>query len=163
MSTSTTSPPTGWLFGRLAEQSPLTGHEPDALNEVSSEAIPIVLPSRRCSLDTNADDLAVTLDGSEACDGSDTGRLTSPLSSQEREVSADPFVASFSHSHSSMGKPRSSRDSGSVKGSQMENARFLSERSKIHDFHEWKGDQAFQRECGALTKLSEAQFELDRS
>lgn len=36
---------------------------------------PIVLPSRRCSLKSNADDLATTL----ACDRSDVGRLFSPL------------------------------------------------------------------------------------
>ena len=104
MSTSTTTPPGLW-FGRLAEPSPLTGYEPNALNEVSSDATPVVLPSRRCSLGTNADDLATALDASEACDRSDVGRLTSILVSQEREASAIPSSASFSHSHSSIGKP----------------------------------------------------------
>ena len=127
------------FFPSMSTQSPLTGYEPNALIEVSSEATPTVLPSRRCSLESNADELAVTLDASEARERSDTGRLTSPLFSQEREVSANPFSATFSHSHSSIGKPRrdvnqcssfeksltrskrtSSRDSGSVQGFQME-------------------------------------------
>ena len=65
-------------------------------------------------------------------DRSDVGRLASPLFPQEREVSANPFSASFSQSHSSIEKSRrdvsqhtsietsmtrkSSRDSGSVQG-----------------------------------------------
>ena len=140
---------------------------------MSSEATLIILPSRRCSLETNADDLAVTPGGSEACDRSDMGRLTSPLFSQEREVSANPISASFSHSHSCIGKPRrdvnqcssveksltrserkSSRDSGSVQGSRMEKVR--SEQKDIHDFLERK------LIVPAQTKLSEAQLELDR-
>ena len=79
-----------------------------------------------------ADDLATALDASEAGDRSDVGRLASPLFPQEREVSANTFGASFSHSHSSIEKSRrdvnqrtsietsiarkSSRDSGSVQG-----------------------------------------------
>ena len=63
--------------------------------EVSSEHTPIILPSRRVSLDTNADDLVTTLDASEVCDKTDVGRLTSPLS-QEREVRAIPFGFSCS-------------------------------------------------------------------
>ena len=111
-----------------------TGDELNAPIEVSSDATPVVLPSRRCSLELTADDLATALDASEAGDRSDVGRLASPLFPQEREVSANTFGASFSHSHSSIEKSRrdmnqrasietsmtrkSSRDSGSVQGSQ---------------------------------------------
>ena len=74
--------------------------EPKSLIEVSSKYTPIVLPSRRCSLDMNVDD------ASEACDISDVGRLSSPLFSQKREVSAIPFCVSCSRPHSSIGNPR---------------------------------------------------------
>ena len=64
---------------------------PKSLIEVSSEHTPIILPSRRGSLDTNVGDLATTLDASEVYDTTDVGRLTAPLFSQEREVNATPF------------------------------------------------------------------------
>ena len=67
------------LFGRFAEQSPLTGYEPTAPCEVSSEATPVMLPSRRCSLESTCNDLATTIDVSEAGERSDLGRLASPL------------------------------------------------------------------------------------
>ena len=145
MSPSTVPPQGGSCFGRLSEQSPLTGCEPKSLIEVSSEHTPIVLLSRSCSLDTNADDLATTLDASDI---SDVRRLTSPLFSQEREVGAIPFGVSCSQPHSTIGKPRRdddrcagfqkslsrwkrkiSRDSESVQDSQMERERMLSEQS----------------------------------
>ena len=145
---------------------------------MSSDATPVVLPSRRCSLELTADDLATALDASEAGDRSDVGRLASPLFPQEREVSANTFGASFSHSHSSIEKSRrdmnqrasietsmtrkSSRDSGSVQGSQQERETILSEQRDLHNFLERKADQAFQGECAAQTKLSEAPSELDR-
>ena len=44
--------------------------------------------------------------GSEIYDTTDVGRLTSPLFSQELEVSAAPFGASCSQTHSSMEKSR---------------------------------------------------------
>ena len=62
------APQGGLLFGRLAEQSPLTGYEPKTLIEVSSEHTPINLPSRKSSLDTDLDDLATTVDASEIVD-----------------------------------------------------------------------------------------------
>ena len=37
------------LFGRTAEQSPLTGYEPNGLVEISCEYTPINFPSRRNS------------------------------------------------------------------------------------------------------------------
>ena len=74
----------GLRFGRLAEQSPLTGYEPESLIEVSSEHTPINLLSRKDSFDTNLDDLATTVDASEMLDTTDAGRLTSPLFSRVR-------------------------------------------------------------------------------
>ena len=58
--------------------------------------------------------------------------LASSLFLQEREVSAIPFSASFSHSRSSVEKStarsqnnrKASRDSGSVHGSQIEREKF---------------------------------------
>ena len=131
------SPSTATLqFGRLAEQSPLTGYEPKSLVEVSSERTPIILFSRRGSLDTNVDDLAITLDWM---------RLKSATQQTwDHEVSAIPFGVSCSQTHSSMeksrrdveqfssfGKPLSKgkghRDLGSA---QMERERILSEHRK---------------------------------
>ena len=89
----------GLCLGRLAEQFPLTSHESKSLIEVSSEHTPMNLPSREGSLDTNLDDLATTVDASEVYDTADVGRLTSPLVSQQCEVSDDPFGVSCSLSH----------------------------------------------------------------
>ena len=108
---STTAPPQGGLlFGRLAEQSPLTGCEPKSLIEVSSEHTPINLPSRKGSLDTNLDDLATTVDASEMIDTIEVGQLTSPLFSQDREVSATPSSVSGSQAHSSAERPMRDTD-----------------------------------------------------
>ena len=91
------------------------------------------------------------------------GRLTSPLFSQEREVSAIPFSASCSQTHSSMdksrrdveqlssfGKPLSkskrNRDLEIVQDSQMERGRILSEQRDLRGFPEKKADHAFQGE-----------------
>ena len=63
---------------------------------LSSKSAAINLPSRKDSLDTNPDDLATTEDASEIHDITDVGRLTSPLYSHEREVSAHPFSVSCS-------------------------------------------------------------------
>ena len=93
----------GLRFGRLAEQSPLTGYEPESLIEVSSEHTPINLLSRERQPRTNL-------------------RISRPLwmrlkstarrtwdgwllhFSQECEVSAIPFGASCSQTHSSTEK-----------------------------------------------------------
>ena len=53
-----------------------------------------------------ANTLWLILDASEVYDTTDVGRLTSPLFSQEREVSANPFGFSFSQTHSSAEKSR---------------------------------------------------------
>ena len=56
---------------------------------------------------------------------------------------------------------KSSRDSGSVQGSQQEKEKILSEQRDLHNFLGRKADQAFQGECAAQTKLSDVQSELD--
>ena len=96
--------------GRLAEQSSLTGYEPKSLIEVSSEHIATNLPSRKGSLDTNFDDLATAVDASDMIDTTDVGLLTSPLFSQEHEVSAIPCSVSGFKTHASV--ERSRRDVG---------------------------------------------------
>ena len=45
----------GW-FGRMAEQSPLTGHGPKNLIDISSQHTPINFPSRRNSSHTDFND-----------------------------------------------------------------------------------------------------------
>ena len=90
-----TTPQEGLILGRLAEQSLLTGYELNSLVEVSSEHTPINFPSRKDSFDTDSNDLATTV-ASEVTDAIEVGQLTSPLFSQKREVSADPFGVSGS-------------------------------------------------------------------
>ena len=84
----TSTPQTGPSFGQFAEQSPLTGYEPDAPVEVSStEATPKVLPSRKSSIGStcnSVDDLATTPAVSEISERADLEMLASPLWSQER-------------------------------------------------------------------------------
>ena len=81
------------LFGADLMNNPFSSQvvNPNAPTEVSSEATPIVLHSRRCSLESTCDDLATTLDASEAGERSDLGWLASPLFPRERETSANPF------------------------------------------------------------------------
>ena len=98
---------------------------------------------REGSLDTDLDDLATTVDASEVYDTKEVGRLTSPLFSQEREVSSVPSSVSRSQTRSSVeksrrdvepfsssGKPLSrgkrNRHLESVQDSQMERERILS-------------------------------------
>ena len=64
----------------------------------------------RDSLDTNLDDLATTVDASERIDTTDVQRLTSPLFSQEREVSATPVGVSCSQTQTSVGRPTRDTD-----------------------------------------------------
>ena len=74
----------GLSCGRLAERTLLTGCELKSLIEVSSEHTPIILLSRRGSLDRKVDDLATTLDASQVCETTDVRRLSSPLFSGAR-------------------------------------------------------------------------------
>ena len=77
MCPSTATPRGGSCFSRMAEQSFLTGYEPKALIEVSSEHTLIILPWRKGSFDTNF--LWMRLKYTTT---TDVGRLTSPLSSE---------------------------------------------------------------------------------
>ena len=128
---------------------------------MSSEATPVVLLSRRCSLESTCDDLATALDAIEAGDRSDVGRPASPLFLQERETSANPFGASVSHSQSGIetstasnhNERYSSRDSGIAHGSQLEKEKILSGRRYFHKFLERKADQAIRGECAAQNTI----------
>ena len=88
--------------------NPVTQVMSPNLSSKSAANTPINVPSRKGSLDTNLDDLATAVDASEIHDTTDVGRLTSPLFSQERELSAIPFSVSCSQTHSIVEK--SSRD-----------------------------------------------------
>ena len=103
-SPSTATPQGGFCFGRLAEQSPLTDYE-----HKSSTCL------QQDSLDTNLDDLATTVDGSEMLDTADVRRSISPLFSQEREakqmlsIQCFKFLSGETHADtdlfSSVGRP----------------------------------------------------------
>ena len=101
-SSTTATPQGGLLFGRLAEQSPLTGYERKSLIEVSSEHTPIFLPSRKGTLDTN---LAIMVHASERINTTDGTVDSTTFFSQEREVSAISFSVSGSQTHSSVERP----------------------------------------------------------
>ena len=55
--TTCADPRSGSLFGRMTEQSSITGYEPKRLIEISSEHIPINFPSRKNSFTTDIDDV----------------------------------------------------------------------------------------------------------
>ena len=150
---------TATLFGRFADQSHFTGHEPNASIEVRSEATPIV-SWRRCSLESTCDDLAATLDASEAGERSDVGRLASPRFLQERETSVNSWgiyhsnrkfwciLLSLLYKHCayfSVGKEKS-----------------VWNKEVFVKFFERKADQACGGECAAQTRLSEAQSVIHR-
>ena len=140
----TSTSQTELLFGRCAEQSPITGYEPSALVEVSStEAPPMKLPSRKGSLGSTCDDLATPPAASEVGKRSDLGMMASPLFLQGRETSANQSRiyhsnrqssgTSFSRFRSGTGKPAArsqhrrklSRDSGVVQDSHSEREKFF--------------------------------------
>ena len=79
----------GGQSGRLAEQSLLTGYEPNAIVEVAStEVTPMLLPSRRVSFGSryNSGEDATTTPVSSEGDGRQSlGMLASPLFTQKRE------------------------------------------------------------------------------
>ena len=88
------APQSGLLFGRFAEQSPLTGFEPSAPVEVSStEVTTTLLPSRKASSGSthnSGEDIVTALAVSDVDDRSELGVVVSPLLSQEREQ-REPF------------------------------------------------------------------------
>ena len=163
----------GLWFGRLAEQSPLTGYEPKALIEVSSEHTPVISLSRRGSLDTNVDDLATpwirlksaTVDFTTFFLKSAKKVLSHSVSLVLRHIPAwrnpGEILNNFQDSGNGCRKMKESQI-WRVCRIQMKRERALSEQRDIHDFLERKADHAFQGECAVQTILSEAQSELDR-
>ena len=91
--TTCVDPRSGAFCGRVAEQSPITGYEPKDLTEISSEYTPINFPSRKNSFTTDIDDVPIVV-ASDITETIEVGQLTSPLFTQEREVSANPLGAS---------------------------------------------------------------------
>ena len=55
--TTCADPRNGSWFGRMAEQSPMTGYELKDLIEISGEHTPINFPSRKNSFTTDIDDV----------------------------------------------------------------------------------------------------------
>ena len=92
--TTCADPQSGSLFGRVAEQSPITGYEPKDLIEISSEYTPTYFPSRNNSFTTDTDDVPNVV-VSDITETIEAGQLISPLFTQEREVSATSFGVSF--------------------------------------------------------------------
>ena len=75
----------GW-FGPVAEQSPLTGCEPNNLIEISSQHTPINFPSRRNIFTTDFNGVPTTA-ASDDTDTLDAG-MRFPLFTQEIEVNS---------------------------------------------------------------------------
>ena len=145
----------------------------------------------KSSLDTNLDDLATTVDASDVHDTTEMGQLTSPLFSQELEVSANPFCVScsqtlsiveksrldvdpfssveksrlgvepFSTFEKRLSKGKRNRDLESEQDSQMEKERILSEQR--YSWLPWKDNWSFfHGDFAAQSRLSEVQSDLDR-
>ena len=70
------------------EHSPLTGYGANTCIDASSEHTPVNYSSRRNSFNADYNDLTTTVAASETPDMKEVGRSTSPLFSQEREVSS---------------------------------------------------------------------------
>ena len=68
----------GSRFGRMAEQSPLTGCEPDSLIEISSEYTPISFLPRRNSFNTDFNSVPTTSAASDVADFHDERQLIYP-------------------------------------------------------------------------------------
>ena len=83
----------GFQFGRLVKHNPLTCYEPKTCIEVSSKHTPINYASKKNSCNTDYNDLTTTVEA-ETPDTKEVGQSTSPLFSQEREVSSNPFCVS---------------------------------------------------------------------
>ena len=85
------TPHGGWQFDRLVEHNPLTGYEPKTCIEVRRVSTRRSTTSRGETASTRATTPATA---SEAPDMKEAGQSTSPLFSQEREVSSGSFCVS---------------------------------------------------------------------
>ena len=87
------NPQHGVQFGRLADQSPIRGFEPNDPVEVSSvEVMTMLSLSRRASIGSsyNSGEDIATPASSEVDERQSMGMLASPLFTQKREASATP-------------------------------------------------------------------------
>ena len=100
----------GSWFGRIAEQSPLTGCEPNTLVEISSEYTPTNFLSRRTSFTTDLNNVP-----SDFTELHDERQLSSPLSSHEREEIASPFSASVHQQAAASGSQNHPASSSVIK------------------------------------------------
>ena len=81
----------GSWIDRTAEQSPFIGYEAKDLIEIASEHTPINFPSRKNSFSIDINDVPPTIVASDIIETIEAGQLTSPLFTQERDVSANSF------------------------------------------------------------------------
>ena len=99
----------GLLFGRFAEQSPLTGYEPNALVQVSStEVTTTFLPSRKASISStynSGGSIVTSLAVSEVDERTDLGMLALLLLTRERQA---PHHPGFHHSNRESSETHSS-------------------------------------------------------
>ena len=98
----------------MTEQSPITGLEPKDLIEISSDYTPINFPSRKNSFTTDIDDVP-TVAASDIAETLEEGQLTSPLFTQEREVSANPFSVSVFQQAAASGSQQQPASSSAIK------------------------------------------------
>ena len=81
--------------GRLAEQSPLTGYEPNATVEVSSAEVTLVLPpSRRasfCTVYNSGEDVTTTLVSSEVDERQNMGNVGFTAAHAEERSKCTPL------------------------------------------------------------------------
>ena len=92
-STTSADPRSGW-FGRVAEQSSLKVYEAKDLIEITGGTRQSTSLQEKTVSGTDMNSVSPTVVASDTTETIDAGQLTSPLFTQEREVSATPFGVS---------------------------------------------------------------------
>ena len=164
-------PRTGGQSGRLEEQSPLTGFEPNTTVEIRSAAVsPIHLPSRRasfCSVYNSGEDATTTLVSSEVDERQNMVVLASPLLMHKSEARAAPARICHSTGESSMSGSSYIRNAGRPvaicshkgKSSRRHSAceRVRTEHQDVRAIRLLRADEAAEGEKTAFSRLSEAE------
>ena len=163
----------GGEFGRLAEQSLLTGYESNDLIAVGNTQIMPLLFQRRTSRAStyhSGEDTAATPNDSEVDDSHIVGLLASPLYTQEREASADPSriyhsngensVSSSSFFRQNVGNPARGCSHKKKSGTELhsDTRRVFGEREQLQGLLELRANPAARGQQEAVSRLSEAEF-----
>ena len=178
------TPQGGLLFGRLAEQSPLTGYEPKSLSsEQVSTRRSIFFFERTASTRTSAISRLQWMRLKES-----TTTVFSGARCQCQPTQCFWFWGTFKRGETQAGRWSGFQAQGNLcemlshfqvsrnhrrkvneienwrvcNFSQLEKEKILSEPRSNHEYLDKKADRAFQGEFAAQTRLSEAQAELDR-